>query len=659
MDKVVIMRSSFRSVGLSALLALLSVPLPAQITTLPLGNNELQHFEYRTWTVAGAVKTLQGDPVPGAVVEVRVSDVPGQARKLETDTQGQFSTEFRVNTTQARGFAVNVTATKRDFLPAHTYVDFGSSGKMWEIPITLRSKSEDSQLLTESALISSLVPRLEKLGTSDGLSPTEKQDYARGVEEFRDQDNPGRAMPFFAKVVRGDTSCAGCRTMLGLMKLASGDWDGAHRDLTEAAGVSLKDRTVGRPEPLLALGVMESWKHEPKQAAGFFLEALKFTPQDPLALQELGRSQLLLQNWGPASDYFAKALAAGAGREARLMRIQALVGIGDAEESEKEMTHYLTGRKVKDMPPDIRQLWMQVQDLQSRDSYENVASIVDEPLADLLTSMPELEGLEAATNQAPLGPILSAVGKNVLAFFKGFPNTTSLEQIHEERLRRNGKLANSLDQEFRYLLLSRPGFPGLGLEENRADREGRLVYPAGKESGFMVTKGFASLSLVFHPDYQAESAFRYLGAQMIDGHEAEVVAFAQKPKVARLVEFFVTPSKKVIVLTQGLAWIDSGTQQIIRMRTDLLKPQTRVRLEKQTAEIRFTQVHFKDNPQAFWLPSDVVVTLAFNGAMFRNQHEYSDFRLFLVGAEEKRQPLVPPVDNQNPAGPDSGAKPRP
>ena len=101
--------------------------------------------------------------------------------------------------------------------------------------------------------------------------------------------------------------------MLALAELDSSDWDGAYRNLMLAGQTMRDDTSLGRPEPLIALGVMETWRRHPSEAAGVFLEALKYAPQNPLALQELGRSQVLTQNWEAAEQSFSKALAAGAG----------------------------------------------------------------------------------------------------------------------------------------------------------------------------------------------------------------------------------------------------------------------------------------------------------------------------------------------------------
>jgi len=86
-----------------------------------------------------------------------------------------------------------------------------------------------------------------------------------------------------------------------------------------------------------------------------------------------------------------------------------------------------------------------------------------------------------------------------------------------------------------------------------------------------------------------------------------------------------------------VAWVDCGTGHIIRMRTDLLKPASKVRLTRQTTEIQFSEVHFNEMTSTFWLPSEVVVTVEWKGRTFRNVHQYSDFKLFNVQSEEKRK----------------------
>jgi hypothetical protein len=532
--------------------------------------------------------------------------------------------------------SVTLTVTKEGFLKAHVTIDLGDSSKAWVFPVTLRDAEEDPSLLSQADLISGLAPRLKKLGASEGLSAAEEKDYARGVEEFLDRNRTDRALPPLTKVTLHDPSCVQCRTMLALAQLDSGDWDGAYRSLAQATTKILADRSLGRAEPLLAMGVMESWRHQPRNAAGYFVEALKYAPQDPLALQELGRSQLLLQNWGAADEYLAKALAAGAGPEVRLLRVEALLGGDQFQAANTEMTRYLAGRDVKKMPIQVRQLWAQIENRKKVEAAYGKAKPKGGAAIDYLHRLPpDLTGLEPATDQGQLDSILSAVGKTVAEFFRNFPNTSSLEQIHQEKLGRKQKVGTTLDQKFRYLCFTPAADWGPGFDEYRVDSSGARAYPQGLQDGFMLTSGFASSSLFFHPKYQSQATFRYLGRQKVNGRYAYVIAFAQQPGKARFYGTFRTDSNVVTTFSQGLAWVDSQSYEISRLRTDLLVPLSEVNLERETTEIDFWPVYFKGIGQGFTLPRQVTVIVDWKGRRLRNEHRYSEYKLFRVEATEK------------------------
>jgi tetratricopeptide (TPR) repeat protein len=588
------------------------------------------------WILAGKVTTLRGDPISGAKVDVEPLSGSGGFRSLITDLQGRFQTEYVFNAESVKELSVTLTVTKEGFLKAHETIDLGDSSKAWINTITLREPEEDPSLLSQADLISRLAPRLKKLGASEGLSAAEEKDYARGVEEFLDRNRADRALPPFAKVTCHDPSCVQCRTMLALAQLESGDWDGACRNLAEVFNKMLADPSLGRPEPLLVLGVMESWRHQPRNAAGYFAEALKYTPQDPLALQELGRAQLLLENWGAADEILAKAIAAGAGPEVRLLRAEALLGGDQFQAASTEMTRYLAGRDVKEMPIQVRQIWAQIQNcMKVEAAYLKAQPKGDAAIDYLHRPPPDLTGLEPATDQGQLDSILSAVGRTVAEFFRNFPNTSSLEQIHQEKLRRKQKVGTTLDQKFRYLCFTPTNAWGPGFDEYRVDSAGVRVYPQGLQDGFMLTSGFASASLVFHPTYQSQTAFRYLGRQKVSGRDTYVIAFAQQPGKARFYGIFRIDANVVTTFSQGLAWVDSESYEITRLRTDLLVPLSEVNLERETTEIALGEVHFKGIAEGFWLPEQVTVTVDWNGKHLRNEHRYSEYKLFHVEATEK------------------------
>jgi len=259
--------------------------------------------------------------------------------------------------------------------------------------------------------------------------------------------------------------------------------------------------------------------------------------------------------------------------------------------------------------------------------------------AEFMKAMPELEGLDPAPGQDRLPTLLESAGRNVKLFFETLPETTAHEQINLDRI----DWVEHRKEEFNYLDLPRPVAGGVGLDEFRTNAAGKRAEPQALEHGF-VTKGFASMVVHFHPLYQSESAFRYLGTQSVNGHATEVVYFAQIPGKARVKQSLKTDIRSLQILIQGLAWIDSGNNQIVRMRTELLEPQGDPDLKVETTESRFTGVHFKDVPQPFWLPEEVTVTLNWQGMVFRNSHRYSNFQLFRVDAAPAQQASAAPGD---------------
>ena len=131
--------------------------------------------------------------------------------------------------------------------------------------------------------------------------------------------------------------------------------------------------------------------------------------------------------------------------------------------------------------------------------------------------------------------------------------------------------------------------------------------------------------------------FRYVGRLRIEGQDMLVVAFAQQPEKSKMVGLVIINGVSEPALVQGIAWAGSADYQIMRMRTDLLRPLSEVRLSRQTTEISYAEMHFKDAPAGLWLPQRVTVTVEWKGRTFRNSHTYSNYKRFNVATEEKRK----------------------
>jgi hypothetical protein len=290
-------------------------------------------------------------------------------------------------------------------------------------------------------------------------------------------------------------------------------------------------------------------------------------------------------------------------------------------------------------PQDVPGGW----DVQFFNAYRRSNPITKWPLKKTLHEIPELAGLEPASDQSRLPEVLRRVGENLQDFVTKFVDTTSLETIEETRKDKHQDTSEQIVQRFRYLMLAPQEGNAGTLIEYRTDLRGREGPSHNLIENFLKTTGFASMPLFFGPLQQPWSDFRYLGQQMIDGRRTEVVAFAEHIDPAGVKGRFVMGNTSVPVLLQGVAWIHASDYQILRMRTDLLAPQPGAALRRMTTAVLFAGVKFEGGRTALWLPQEVDVTVELGNYVLVNRHRYSDYRLFKVEILQPADEPGPPT----------------
>jgi hypothetical protein len=297
--------------------------------------------------------------------------------------------------------------------------------------------------------------------------------------------------------------------------------------------------------------------------------------------------------------------------------------------------------------------------------YRRAEPITNWPLKKLHHEIPELKSLQPADDQSQLPAILAGVSQNLDAFWKHFADTTSHEIIEEDRRpdESSSAMGGSIGQQaatqssgtsvapvkrqeqFRYLMLLDPDHPDK-LREFRTDFQGHESGTEAPASNFAKTAGFASLPQFLNARLQPLSGFRYLGAQAVDNESTDVVAFAEHVDPAGVRGRFVLGRTSVPILLQGLAWIDASDHHIVRFRTDLLAPQPDAGLKRVTTVVLFQEVKFRSLAAGLWLPRQVNVTLGLDNLAFTNRHLYSDYQLFSVSTDEKKEAPKPPEQNR-------------
>ncbi|MGA3323328.1 MAG: hypothetical protein ABSF45_02560 [Terriglobia bacterium] len=267
------------------------------------------------------------------------------------------------------------------------------------------------------------------------------------------------------------------------------------------------------------------------------------------------------------------------------------------------------------------------------ESAEVGKTFVDMPPAELIKAVPELKHLEPAESPDLLPQILKGVGATVAAFFDNFSNTTCTERVISKLDTPLTTSALHYDNTYNYVALAQPGPLKCRLQEYRTDAKGEPVKLDAKSG--VLTFGFVTLAVHFHRDFQADSRFRYLGREEVEKQNTYVVAFAQRPEVARQTASIKFGDRAGIIFMQGVAWIDPLSFRILRLRTDIEQPEVNVGLQKETIQVLYSEVSFTEDGKTLWLPREVYVTGQVGKLNFHNQHRYSDYRLFKVQVDQK------------------------
>ncbi len=275
----------------------------------------------------------------------------------------------------------------------------------------------------------------------------------------------------------------------------------------------------------------------------------------------------------------------------------------------------------------------QLVDTTGQSYFADAHPYLEEPLEQLIREIPELKGVEPAENQDELPVILRGTGRTVEAFFKDVVNLVAHEEVKQERINGKGKTTANRQRRYDYMILIHRDEKPPRVEEYRTNANGNPAEQDGFADGYSITSGFGLKCIHFWLGLQWDSTFRYLGDQTIDGRDTYVVAFAQRPGRSTVTTRATGTWGTVILLAQGIAWVDRSTFQILRMRTDLLAPRNDIGLEQETTQLRLDEVQLPGVPEPLWLPSEVQVTAKFNGQYFRNEHRYPEYKLFRVSAK--------------------------
>jgi hypothetical protein len=226
----------------------------------------------------------------------------------------------------------------------------------------------------------------------------------------------------------------------------------------------------------------------------------------------------------------------------------------------------------------------------------------------------------------PNGDLLRLAAKSVASFWDELQAVNCVETVEQQKLNPNGKSMFRQQTDFDYLAILQLTGNDLIVDESRTmvrapEHENKLP--------LLITNGFSTFELIFHPFYRGAYEFSAAEAVQVEGSPLLQIAFrhvhgARSPSVIKL------RAREYPVEWQGTAWIDPASGAVVRVSAALMGSMEDIGLKSLTADVRYARVDFKGEQGAHWLPATAVIEVETPHQRWRNTHTFSQYRQFSV-----------------------------
>jgi hypothetical protein len=231
-----------------------------------------------------------------------------------------------------------------------------------------------------------------------------------------------------------------------------------------------------------------------------------------------------------------------------------------------------------------------------------------------------------------LNDLLTRTASQTAIFLDQFSNVKCTEQVRQEKLGKDDKVELKEDSTYDYLVILTNAGGELNLSESRIPL--REAKKDRKNTSMLLSNGFATLFLVFHPYYAESFKFTVAGEEVIGGRMLQKVRFEHVPGMKSPAALALRGREYPLELS-GTAWIDPQTGTISKIEAGIADSLQDVGLKALNSEIDFAPVPFSDSKQVYWFPTQARVEVETPRQHWRNLHQFTAYKKFSVSTEEQ------------------------
>jgi hypothetical protein len=231
-----------------------------------------------------------------------------------------------------------------------------------------------------------------------------------------------------------------------------------------------------------------------------------------------------------------------------------------------------------------------------------------------------------------LNELLARTRNQVAAFVDLFSDVKCTELVRQEKLGKDDKVEMKEESTYDYLVILTNSAGELKLSESRLPV--RAAKPDRRNTSMLLSNGFATLFLVFHPRYAESFKFTFAGEDSVDGRVLNRVSFQHVPGTPSVAALALRGREYPLELS-GMAWIDPATGSIARMEASIQDTLQDVGLKSFHSAIEFAPVPFSDSQTVYWFPKQASVEVETPRQHWRNLHRFTEYKKFSITTEQQ------------------------
>jgi hypothetical protein len=237
-------------------------------------------------------------------------------------------------------------------------------------------------------------------------------------------------------------------------------------------------------------------------------------------------------------------------------------------------------------------------------------------------------GAESAT---PSPDLLEKTGQRVKQFWDDLASVACTETLVQEKLNEKDKPVLASRASYDYLISLRFSGNDLLVDESRLE----LGQPQKKkaDASLLATRGFATLLLILHPEFQPSYYFTFLQEETLSGRKVARVGFVPRTG-SRSPGALELKGREFPIAWEGTAWIDPSAGTVLRVQAHWKDPAEEIGLETLSSNVTYAPVILPGN-RTFWLPEAALIEVKTRYQHWRNSHRFSNYRLFSVEVDSK------------------------